>query len=250
MSLPRAVLFNIAFYAWTALYGLLGLPMLLAPRRALMRYGTFWSLGCLKLAEWIVGLSWEVRGLEHLPKGASIVAMKHQSAWDTLAAPVVFDDLAIVVKRELLWIPLYGWYARKAGAIGIDRKAGASALRGMVAQARAAAASGRPVVIFPEGTRSAVGAKVSYQPGVAALYKQLALPLVPVAVNSGVFWGRRAFLKRPGRIVVEVLPAIPPGLDRREVMVELERRIETATAALVAQSKTGDKSPEPRPRAA
>lgn len=238
MTLVRAVLFNLAFYLWTALYGLVGLPLLVAPWRVIMAYGRFWSLGCVKLAEWIVGLDWEVRGTEHLPPGAAIVAMKHQSAWDTLILPVLMPEVAVVIKKELLAIPLYGWFTRRAGAIGIDRKAGAAALRAMVASARTAVEAGRKIAIFPEGTRSAVGARPAYQPGVAALYRQLGLPLVPVAVNSGLFWGRRAFLKRPGRIVVEFLPPIPPGLDKRTVMAVLEQRIETATARLVADHAT------------
>jgi len=231
----RAALFNLAFYLWTAGIGLLGLPFLLAPRRLVMSFGTLWSKVSLDLLGGIVGLRHEVRGAGNLPRGGCIVAMKHQSAWDTLALPVVLDDPAVVLKRELMLIPLYGWYASRAGAIAVDRKAGAAALKRMVADAKAAAAAGRPIVIFPEGTRTAVGAPPRYQPGVAALYLQLGLPLVPVAVNSGVYWGRRAFLKRPGRIVLEILPAIPPGLTRRDVMAELERRIETATDRLVEE---------------
>ncbi len=131
----------------------------------------------------------------------------------------------------------YGWYAVRAGGIPVDRGAGASALKRMLARARNAVASGRPIAIFPEGTRTAVGARRPYHPGVAALYTQLGIPLVPVAVNSGLYWGRRSFLKRPGRIILEILPAIPPGLPRRQVMAELEARIETATAALVAEGE-------------
>jgi 1-acyl-sn-glycerol-3-phosphate acyltransferase len=235
MSWARATLFNLAFYLWTAGIGILGLPLLLAPRRWVMAFGTFWSAMTLRLLDWIVGLRHEVRGRENLPPGGCIVAMKHQSAWDTLALPVVIGDPATVLKRELMWIPLYGWYARRAGAIAVDRKAGAAALKRMVADAKTAAAMRRPIVIFPEGTRTAVGAPPDYQPGVAALYLQLGVPLVPVALNSGLFWGRRAFLKRPGRIVMEILPPIPPGLPRRQVMAELERRIEEKTAALIAE---------------
>jgi 1-acyl-sn-glycerol-3-phosphate acyltransferase len=246
----RALLFNIAFYLWTAAYGIFGLPFMLAPRRRVMQFGTLWSTGCVKLAEWIVGLRWEVRGRENLPEGAAIIAMKHQSAWDTLILPVLFRDVAIVIKKELTWVPLYGWYAQRAGAIGIDRKAGAAALRRMIEPAKAAAAEGRPIAIFPEGTRTAVGSRLPYQPGVAALYRQLDLPLVPVAVNSGLFWGRRAFMKRPGRIVVDILPPIPPGRDRRQALAELEQRIETATAALVAEAGQGGAAPAASPRAA
>src|SRR5207253_154167 len=139
-------------------------------------------------------------------------AMKHQSTWDTLALPVLFDDPAAIIKRELLLLPIYGWYVQRAGAIAVDRSGGAKALKRMIAQARKAAAAGRPIAIFPEGTRTAVGARPPSHPGVAALYTQLALPLVPVAVNSGLFWGRRAFLKRRGRLTVEILPPIAPGL--------------------------------------
>jgi 1-acyl-sn-glycerol-3-phosphate acyltransferase len=234
MTWLRAALFNAAFFLWTLFLGVLGLPMVAAPRRATMAFGRFWSASTLWLLGLIVGLRHEVRGRENLPAGGCVVAMKHQSAWDTLALPVVFGDPAVVLKKELLHIPLYGWYARRAGSIAVDRKAGAAALKRMVAEAKGAAADGRPIVIFPEGTRTAIGQRRPYQPGVAALYRELGVPLVPVAVNSGLFWGRRAFLKRPGRIVLEILPAIPPGLGRREVMKLVEERIEAATDRLVA----------------
>jgi 1-acyl-sn-glycerol-3-phosphate acyltransferase len=240
MTWLRAALFNAAFALWTLSLGIVALPMLLAPRRAVMAFGRFWSAVTLFLAARIIGLTHEVRGLENLPAGGSIVAMKHQSAWDTLALPVIFGDPAAVLKKELAWVPLYGWYAMRAGSIAVDRKAGASALKRMVRAAKAAAEAGRPIVIFPEGTRTAVGTRRPYQPGAAALYLQLGIPLVPVAVNSGLFWGRRAFLKRAGRIVVEILPPIPPGLDRRTVMAQLEERIEGATERLVAEAKSGE----------
>src|ERR1043166_7814806 len=207
-----------------------------APRRTVMGFGRFWARCVLALARAIVGLDGEIRGLEHLPKGACLIAMKHQSAWDTLILPVVLGDPAVVIKRELLWVPFYGWYAARAGSIAIDRRGGAGALRRMLADARDAAEQGRAIVIFPEGTRTAPGQTLTYQPGVAALYQALALPLVPAAVNSGLYWGRRSFVKRPGRIVLSFLEPIPPGLPRREVMAELETRIETATAALEGEA--------------
>jgi 1-acyl-sn-glycerol-3-phosphate acyltransferase len=237
MRWARALAFNFAFFAWTAIAGTVGLPFLLTPRSATMKFGRFWARGVLVLLRIIVGLDYQIRGLDRVPRGGCIIAMKHQSAWDTLILPVVLGDPACVVKRELLLLPVYGWYAARAGSIGIDRKAGAGALRHMVAAARTIAAQGRPIVIFPEGTRVAPGARIPYQPGVAALYQALALPLVPAAVNSGLFWGRRSFLKRPGRITVEFLEPIPPGWPRQRVMAELERRIETATAALLRETE-------------
>jgi 1-acyl-sn-glycerol-3-phosphate acyltransferase len=229
----RAMLFNFLFYSATAVLALLGLPVLLGSRRTGAWFGQFWARMTLWLLGWTVGLRHEVRGWENLPSGPSIIAVKHQSAWDTFAVSAIFKDPAIVLKRELLAIPFYGWYLRKAGMIGVDRMAGAATLRTMLVAARNAVAEGRPIIIFPEGTRVKVGEQGAYHPGVAALYRDLGLPLVPVALNSGLFWGRRQFLKRPGLITFEILPALPPGLDRRKVAAELGRHIEEATARLV-----------------
>ena len=236
MRLAKAVVFNLAFFAWTAALGTAGLPFLLTPRAATMRFGRFWAKSVLGLLRAVVGLDHEVRGLDRIPGSGCIIAMKHQSAWDTLILPVALGDPAVVLKRELLLLPFFGWYAARAGSISIDRKAGAVALRRMIASARPAAAAGRPIVIFPEGTRVAPGERLPYQPGVAALYQALGLPLVPAAVNSGLFWGRRSFVKRPGRIVLEFLDPIPPGWPRPRLMAELERRIETATSALLHEA--------------
>jgi 1-acyl-sn-glycerol-3-phosphate acyltransferase len=245
MIWARGLAFNVAFFAWTAIAGTLGLPFLITPRAMTMRFGEFWARTVLVLLRVIVGLDHEIRGLDRVPRGGCIIAMKHQSAWDTLILPVVLGDPAIVLKRELLLLPFYGWYAARAGSIAIDRKAGASALRRMVAAARTVATQERPIVIFPEGTRVAPGARLSYQPGVAALYQALATPLVPAAVNSGLFWGRRSFVKHPGRIVLEFLDPIPPGWPRRRVMAELERRIETATAALLREAEAALRTRSP-----
>jgi 1-acyl-sn-glycerol-3-phosphate acyltransferase len=233
----RSLVFNVGFYLWTFVIGLYGAPLLLLPPRYVMEFGRLWASGALGLLAWTVGLRHEIRGIENLPDGAAIIALKHQSSWDTVILPVIFRHPAIVIKHELAWLPIYGWYAVRAGGIPVDRGAGASALKHMLARAKRAIAEDRPIAIFPEGTRTAVGARLPYHPGVAALYTQLAVPLVPVAVNSGVFWSRRSFLKFPGRIVLEILPAIPPGQPRRKVMAELETRIEAATARLVAEAQ-------------
>lgn len=241
----RSLMFQIAFYLWTAALAFPGLPLLLAPALWMMRFGTFWSAGTLFLLRLCVGLDHEVTGRENMPVGPVLIAMKHQSAWDTFAAPLLFRNPVMIIKRELVFIPFYGWYAVKAGMITLDRSGGARALKRMVAAGEKALVKGRSVFIFPEGTRSGVGAAPRYQPGVAALYRQLGVPLVPVAVNSGIYWGRRRFLKRPGRITVEILPAIAPGGERREVLAKLEHRIEEATARLVATaSLAGDKAVE------
>ncbi|HTZ35452.1 MAG TPA: lysophospholipid acyltransferase family protein [Stellaceae bacterium] len=253
MTLLRALLFNIVFWLGTLLFGIAGLPFLLTPRRTAMRFGRFWAQAVLVALKAIVGLDGEVRGRDNIPAGGCLIAMKHQSMWDTLILPPLLGDPAVVIKRELRHVPFYGWYAARAGSIFIDRKGGAGALRRMVADARRAVAMGRPVVIFPQGTRTAPGlpaSRVPYQPGIAALYRELGVPLVPAAVNSGLYWGRRAFRKRPGRMVLEFLDPIPPGLPRREVMAALEARIETATAALEregVQRLSGNQSASPLP---
>jgi 1-acyl-sn-glycerol-3-phosphate acyltransferase len=242
MSWARSLAFNFAFFAWTVVLGTIGLPFLVAPRRATMHFGRFWSASVLALLRAIVGLDHQIRGLDQIPREGCIIAMKHQSAWDTLILPVVLSDPAPVIKRELLLVPIYGWFAARAGSVPIDRKAGAGAVRRMIAAARPIAAARRPIVIFPEGTRVAPGERRPYQPGVAALYQALALPVVPAAVNSGLYWGRRSFVKRPGRIVLEFLEPIPPGEPRARLMAELEQRIETATAALLREGKISRKT--------
>jgi 1-acyl-sn-glycerol-3-phosphate acyltransferase len=231
----RALLFNLGYVVFTAAFALLGLPFL-CRRRWAVWYSARWTDVILIWLKVTVGLDHVIIGWENLPKEPYIVAPKHQSAWDTLVLNRLADDPAIVLKRELTRIPVFGWYLSRAGHIVIDRKAGASAVRKLVLQARAAAAAGRSIAIFPEGTRGPVGGKLPYHPGVAALYSQLGIPLVPVALNSGLFWGRNSILKRPGRITVEILPPIEPGQDRRDVLVELERRIEAATARLLADA--------------
>ena len=235
MSRLRALVFNIVFWIGTVVFGIAGLPFLLTPRRTAMRFGRFWAQAVLAALKLIVGLDGEIRGRENIPRGACLIAMKHQSMWDTLMLPPLLGDPAVVIKRELQFVPFYGWYAARAGSIFIDRKGGAGALRRMVTAAKRAVAAGRPIVIFPQGTRTLPGQPVEtapYQSGIAALYRELGVPLIPAAVNSGMYWGRRAFMKRHGRVIVEFLEPIPPSLPRREVMATLETRIETATAAL------------------
>src|SRR5262249_4612223 len=160
---------------------------------------------------------------------ACVIAPKHQSAWDTIVFFAICDDAIYVLKQELMHIPFYGWNARKLGMIGLDRSGAGAALRGLIRQAQATIAAGRQLAIFPQGTRVPPGAAAPYQPGIAALYTQVEAPVIPVALNSGLFWGRRRFVKRPGTIVLEILPAIPPGLDRKAFTAQLEHAIETAS---------------------
>ena len=235
----RGLLFNALFYLWTALFCLLVLPVFpfLSPA-GMRRAARFWERVTFALLRFTVGLSHEVRGREHLPPSPVIIASKHQSAWETLAFHVLVPEVAVGLKEELTRIPVFGWYLMRAGNIRIDRGAAARAIRSLVEGAKRAVASGLSVLIFPEGTRRAPGDPPDYKPGVVALYHALRLPVVPVALNSGLFWRRRGLVKRPGRIVVEFLEPIPPGLERKAFMRTLEQRIETATARLIEEAST------------
>jgi 1-acyl-sn-glycerol-3-phosphate acyltransferase len=235
----RAGLFNVLFIGLTVLMGVLALPLLLVDRRHAVRAVRLWARWVLALLAGIVGLSYRVTGAERLPHaGAALIAAKHQSAFDTIVWLALLPDAAYVLKRELLRIPFYGWFARHIGMIAVDRAAGAATMRGLIREALAALAAGRQVVIFPEGTRTAPGETRAYQPGIAALYARAGQPVIPVATDSGRFWGRRAFLKHPGTITVAIEPPIRPGLDRDRFMSTLEDRIETATAALASAPAT------------
>ncbi len=231
----RSVLFFVLFQAWTAILAVLYLPLLLLPRAVMMAGAHLWLRGVMAILRSVVGLDYEVRGRENLPEGPVIIASKHQSAFETFAFHLVFNDPAYVLKRELGWIPFFGWYLLKTGVIAIDRSAGTKALKAMVKGAEAAKAQGRPIVIFPEGTRTPPGSRQPYHSGIAMLYGSLGVPVVPVALNSGLFWGRRAFTKRAGTVTIEILPAFAPGLNRKRFMADLETSIETATDRLVAE---------------
>ena len=247
VTLARSILFAIAFYTATALFLILGSPLLLGPRSWAMAGLKAHAHVCLLLLRLIAGTRMEVRGRENVPKGACIVAAKHQSAWDTFALIPLFDDPAVVLKAELARIPLYGWFCVKFEHIIVSRERAAVALKKMLADAKDRAASGREIVIFPEGTRSAPGASPDYKPGVSALYEGLGVPCVPLALNSGLYWPRRSLMRYPGTIVVEFQAAIPPGLDRRSFRAELERRIESASARLIEEAMAGP-IPPPGPR--
>jgi 1-acyl-sn-glycerol-3-phosphate acyltransferase len=213
------------------------LPTIMLPYSFLLGVLRRYAGSTLWFLRVICGIGVEWRGREKLPQGACIVACKHQSVWETFALFMVLPDPTYVLKRELMQLPLFGWLATKARMIPIDRGSHAKALTGMLAAARREAARGRQIVIFPEGTRRLPGAKPHYLPGAAFLYADLGLPCVPIALNSGLFWPRHSWLRRPGTVVAEVLDPIPAGLDKREFLTRLQSAIEQATARLVAEGE-------------
>jgi 1-acyl-sn-glycerol-3-phosphate acyltransferase len=235
--LARSLLFNALFYINIIVRIIVALPTIMLPHAFLLGILRGYARSSLWLLRAICGVKVEWRGREKLPPGACLVACKHQSLWETFALFELLPDPAYILKRELMWIPLFGWLARKAGMIPVDRGAHANALARMTAATRKEIARSRQIVIFPEGTRRPPGAKPRYLPGVAFLYADTGLPCVPVALNSGLFWPRRSLRRRPGTVLLEVLDPIPPGLDRREFMARLQDVLERASARLVAEGQ-------------
>ena len=235
MMLARSLAFVALFYLWSVICGLLMIPLLLAPRTWMLRAMAIWAVVVIAMLRAVCAIRVEVRGRQHLPGGAALVAAKHQCMFDTMGPLAVFPDACYVMKRELLRIPFYGWFSRKAGMIELDRRGQAQALRKLIHDARLRLKEPRQLVIFPEGTRTPPGEKGDYQPGVAGLYRDLGLPCTPMATNSGAHWPAHGFLRWPGLIVYEFLEPIPPGLHRGAFMRELETRIETASERLLSE---------------
>lgn len=232
----RSALFAIAFYSNLAIWLVACLPLFVLPRAWMFPVARAWARVNLWLLRVITGMKVEWRGLENIPPGGLLVAAKHQSAWETFALVVVFPRPVFIMKKELTHLPLFGWYLQRAGMIAIDRAAGASALTSMARQAQEKAETGHQIIIFPEGTRRAPGAPPDYKPGVAFLYDNLKVPCLPIALNSGLFWPRQSAVRNPGTVVVSMLPPLPPGIPRKQILQQLKDRIEPETAHLLAET--------------
>ncbi len=231
----RSALFALIFYPGTLLYVLAILASTPFGPRGVRFFVHAWAKFHYWLVRKILGIRFVWDG--EIPPGPYLIAVKHQAMVEAVDTLRFAYSPVVVMKRELSHMPLWGNAARAYGVIGVDREAGAKALRAMIAAARSFAGTGRPLAIFPEGTRIATGERAPLQAGFAGLYKLLGVPVVPVALNSGLFWGRRKFIKWPGVIDVEILPAIPPGLAREEFMVRLRERIESATQRLARREQ-------------
>jgi len=235
----RSAIFNVLFYLNLFAHFIIAIPTLVMPRIAIIKVATFWGLTNNWLLRAVCGIKVEYRGLEKIPPGALLVASKHQSLWETFGLLWLFSDPAFILKRELQWIPFFGWYAMKAGMIPVDRGRRGQALADMTERARVELGRGRQIVIFPEGTRRAPGAEPNYKFGIAHLYGETGMPCLPIALNSGLFWPRRSFQRYPGTIIVEILDPIPPGLSKDAFAARLQQDIETATARLIAEGESG-----------
>ncbi len=231
----RSVLFNILFYLNLAVYLVVAMPTLLLPYRCLLGVARAWARTNLWLLRVVCGIKAEFRGLDKIPPGGVLIASKHQSAWETFALLPYIEDPTYILKRELMWIPLFGWCLWKAQMIPVNRGARGPALAAMTERAKVEAQRGRQIVIFPEGTRRPPGAEPKYKFGVAYLYAECGVPCVPMALNSGLFWPRRSFRRYPGTVVLQVCDPIPPGLEKTEFMAKLQHDLEAATAKIVEE---------------
>ena len=237
MLIARSVLFNVLFYLALLLLLIVAMTTLPMPRGALFAVARFWAHTNLWMLRVICRINVAWTGIEKIPPGALIVGAKHQSTWETFALLTLLPDPTFIVKRELMWIPMFGWCVWRAGMIPVDRGAGKPAMAAMNARARAELDRGRQIIIFPEGTRRAAGAEPNYKYGIAHVYAEGAAPCLPIALNSGLFWPRRRFLRYPGTVRVEILDPIPPGLDRDIFFARLQESIETATARLIREGE-------------
>lgn len=237
MQLLRSALFHALFYANAIAWFIGGLFLLVLPRPVLMAVARAWTSSCVWIHRVATGSTIEYRGLEHIRPEGMLVAAKHQSSWETLALVSIFPDPCFILKRELLSLPLFGWYLRKARMIAIDRARGSDALAAMSEAARGRIAEQRQILIFPEGTRRPVDAPPAYRYGIARLYEQLGAPCLLVAHNAGLAWPRGSFRVKGARIIVEILPPLPPGLPPEQFFELMQSRIETASARLVAEAR-------------
>ncbi len=236
MIVLRSLVFNILFYLNLALWLVFAsFPALLLPRDYMVKVAVGWARSALWLMRVTTGTRYEVSGLENIPPGGMIVAAKHQSFWETFALLTVFRNPIFILKRELIWIPFFGWCLGKMRMIPVDRGAKGRALASVTRRARIELGEhGRQLIIFPEGTRRPAGAAPAYKFGAAHLYADIGMPCVPIALNSGLYWPRRKFLRQPGTIRVEILPPIAPGLSKAAFQRLLQERIETASDRLLA----------------
>ena len=232
----RSILFNVLFFAWTAAIVVFGLPALVIGRPAVYFIGRLWSRVTFALLDHIVGLRYRILGGEHFIAPPVIIASKHQSAWDTMICSLLFPRPAYVLKRELTWIPFFGWYIMKMRMIPVDRGSRSKALKAVVAATKEEMARNpRQLIIYPEGTRRAPGDEPAYKYGIVEIYAQLGVPVVPVAHVAGLYWPRRKFLRYPGTIKARFLPPIPPGLGKDEFMQRLIGETEAACDQMLEQ---------------
>ncbi len=235
---PRALLMMVALYASLLVWMTVGLIVLILPRWFAMKLARSWGLYFVWLSRTVGGINVEFRGRENIPPGPLLVAIKHQSMWETFMLLGMFDDPCFIMKRELAFIPLFGWFIYKMRNVPINRKDGARALIKLTRAANREihADGGRQILVFPEGTRRPPGAPRAYKFGIAKLYEGLNVPCLPIGLNTGMFWPRQSLHMKPGTIIIDILPPIPPGLDRNEFFQQVQDQIEASSNRLMVEA--------------
>ena len=237
MIILRSILFNTLFYASLILQMILLSPYyFLAPRKKAFVIPKNWARSNHWLMEKVVGTTFTVEGLENIPEGGYILAPKHQSLWDTYALLPWLDDPVYILKRELMWIPIFGWYVARQKMIPVDRGARGKVMVKVMERAKEEMAAGRQLIIYPEGTRRSPGAPPEYKYGIARLYRDLQVPVVPVVMHPGLFWPKNALARYPGHFKIRILPPIQPGLGQGEFQETLIARMEEASDALLLET--------------
>lgn len=237
MIVLRSIFFNLVFYINIIVQMIVFTPFyFLAPRKKAWFVPKFWARTNNWLMEKMVGTTFEVKGVENIPAGGYIFAPKHQSFWDVFGLLPLLDDPVYILKRELTWIPLFGWYVMKMRMIPVNRAAKGKVMVEVMTRTKAEMDAGRQLIIYPEGTRRPPGAAPDYKYGIARLYRDLNVPVVPVVMHPGLFWPRRKFLRFPGHFKVEILPPIPPGLEPDVFHHQLIAVMETASDALLVET--------------
>lgn len=236
MQLLRSLLFSLLINLWGAIIPILYFPVFITGNAKLADHGAkVWATGSLWMLKKLCGIDHEFRGLEKLPKEPCIIACKHQSMWETIVMHLVFHCPVYAYKKELQKIPFYGWYLKVMSGIKVDRKGGVSALKDLIKQSKSYLDKGQNIILFPQGTRVPFGSSVEkypYQAGVTALYLSCGVKVVPVTLNSGKFWAKHKPKKNPGKIILEFLDPIEPGLSKQEFNQRLQRVIEEGSDAL------------------
>ncbi len=236
----RSLLFNLFFYIWTAVCCIVQIPLLFTKAKTAKFAGLVWSSGIIYALKIITGITYEERGQENLPKsGGYVLASKHQSAWETIIFLKILPNPCYILKEELLKVPFFGRYLKAMEMIAVNRSGGASALRSMISQVNDRVKSNCNIIIFPEGTRTKLYDKPRYHPGIAMIYKESAnsFPIIPVALNSGYFWGKGQFTKPKGRIIIHYLPPLPSNLTNKEYLLQLENIVESKSIELLNEIK-------------
>jgi len=229
----RSIIFYLLLYMWTLTLGVLALPYLLLPSSYVRSLANLWISGILELLKLTCGITYEIKNIENIPDRAVIVASKHQSAFETLLLFRLVKNSIFIHKRELFLIPIFGLYLKKSNMISINRNEGAKAIRKMLNEVKQNILNGYSIIIFPEGTRKKPGDPPDYKTGIAGIYKESEAEVLPVAVNSGNYWPKHTFIKKPGNIIIKFLKPIPSKLEKSEFLKKIESVIEDETNKII-----------------